>query len=70
MSKFDCVYRHKRILPSTPIEGLKISKTQEECIPKGLIIPSGMPCDTKCPLYASRYGIGFEHDEVLDVENN
>lgn len=70
MGKFDCVYRYRRILPSTPIEGLKVSNTEDECIPKGQFIPSGISCDTKCPLYASRYGKGFRHDEVQNVENN
>lgn len=64
MGKFDCVYRYRRILPSTPIEGLKVSDTEDECIPKGQSIPCGVPCRTSsCPLYVSRYGT-ILHDEV------
>ncbi len=54
-SKFDCVHRYKRILPFTPLKGMRVSDTEDECLVMGKIIPCTKGCNIKCKGYVSRY---------------
>ena len=36
---FDCVHRYRKILSSSPLQGLVLSETEDICIPQNVSIP-------------------------------
>ena len=37
---FDCVHRYRKILSSSPLQGLVLSETEDICIPQNVSIPN------------------------------
>ena len=52
---FDCVYRYRKILSSSPLQGLVLSETEDICMPQNVSIPNQKGCSKQCKIYASRF---------------
>ena len=52
---FDCVHRYRKILSSSPLQGLVLSETEDICIPQNVSIPNKKGCSKQCKIYASRF---------------
>lgn len=52
---FDCVHRYRKILSSSPLQGLVLSETEDICMPQNVSIPNKKGCSKQCKIYASRF---------------
>ncbi len=52
---FDCVHRYRKILSSSPLQGLVLSETEDICIPQNVSISNKKGCSKQCKIYASRF---------------